>query len=75
MFLNVILTILVITLITMTVLLTIWWRKYGKKLFGSISKAPNLASNQMIKDLMGNQNMGDILNRISQIKQTLSKRK
>jgi len=34
MYLNVILTILVVTLISITVLLTIWWKKYGKSLFG-----------------------------------------
>ena len=35
MYLNIILTILVIVLITITVLLTRWWRNYGKELFKS----------------------------------------
>lgn len=35
MFLNIILTILVIVLITITVLLVRWWRKYGKGMMDS----------------------------------------
>jgi len=38
MYLNIILTILVIVLITVTVLLSLWWRKFGKQIFNSSSE-------------------------------------
>ena len=37
MYLNIILTILVVVLITITILLSIWWRKFGKQIFNSTS--------------------------------------
>lgn len=76
MFLNIILTILTVTLITMTVLLTIWWRKYGKKMFNSISNASGIMNNPMLKDLTGGStNLGSMMERINQMKQMMSKMK
>jgi len=42
MFLNIILTLLVIVLLTITIMLYIWWKKFGKKLFDSMSNMKNL---------------------------------
>ena len=42
MFLNIILTLLVIVLLTITIMLYIWWKKFGKKMFDSISNMKNL---------------------------------
>jgi hypothetical protein len=36
MYLNIILTVLVIVLLSMTILATLWWKKYGKKLFDTM---------------------------------------
>lgn len=44
MFTKIILTILTVVLITMTVILVIWWRKYGKELFQVLTKVKNLTS-------------------------------
>lgn len=42
MFLNIILTLLVVVLLTITIMLYIWWKKFGKKLFDSMSNMKNL---------------------------------
>jgi hypothetical protein len=42
MFLNIILTLLVVVLLTITIMLYIWWKKFGKKMFDSISNMKNL---------------------------------
>jgi predicted transcriptional regulator YheO len=42
MFLNIILTLLVVVLLTITIMLYIWWNKFGKKMFDSISYIKNL---------------------------------
>jgi len=42
MFLNIILTLLVIVLLTITIMLYIWWKKFGKKMFDSMSNMKNL---------------------------------
>jgi len=38
MVLNILLSLLLIVLVGISVLLIIWWRKYGKKIFESVSK-------------------------------------
>jgi hypothetical protein len=42
MFLNIILTLLVVVLLTITIMLYIWWKKFGKKMFDSMSNMKNL---------------------------------
>jgi len=42
MFLNIILTLLVIVLLTITIMLYIWWKKFGKKMFDSMSNMKDL---------------------------------
>ena len=36
MYLNIILTILVLVLLSISILATIWWKKYGKKIFDTM---------------------------------------
>ncbi len=38
MVLNILLSLLLIVLVSISVLLFIWWKKYGKKIFESVSK-------------------------------------
>ena len=40
MVLNILLSLLLIVLVGISVLLFIWWKKYGKKIFESVSKMP-----------------------------------
>lgn len=56
MYLNVILTILVLVLITICTLTVLWWKKYGKELFSLIINMKNMkenvsSSNTMLPDL------------------------
>ena len=71
MFLNIILTILTIVLISITVLLSMWWRKYGKKAFKTLSSVKNLTSQIPTQTLQGQplqgQNIGDLMDRIKKI--------
>ena len=71
MFLNIILTILTVVLITITVLLTIWWRKYGKKAFETLSSVKSLTSQIPTQTLQGQplqgQNIGDLMERLKKI--------
>jgi hypothetical protein len=78
MFLNIILTVLTIVLISITVLLSIWWRKYGKKLFETLSSVKNLTSQIPIQTLQGNpsqshqmsgQNITDLMDRLKNLNQ------
>lgn len=55
MFLNIILTILVLVLIGITVLIILWWRKYGKKIFNAVSDL-KINNNPQIKQNFGNIN-------------------
>ena len=41
MFLNIILTLLVVVILTITIMLYIWWKKFGKKMFDSMSNMKN----------------------------------
>lgn len=42
MYLNIILTILVVTLITMTIMVNRWWKKYGVGMFKTMNNLKNL---------------------------------
>lgn len=70
MYLNVILTILVITLITMTTFAVIWWKKYGKTIFNKISSSNGIIPKELLSQ-MGNMdmksmfsNLNDAMNRV-----------
>lgn len=70
MYLNVILTILVITLITMTTFAIIWWKKYGKTIFNKISNSSGMIPKELLSQ-MGNMdmksmfsNLNDAMNRV-----------
>jgi len=56
-----------------TILFIIWWKKYGKKIFNSISNASGIMNNPMLKDLTGGaSNLGSMMERINQMKQMMS---
>ena len=69
MYLNIILTILVVVLITMTVLLVRWWRNFGKGIFQSVGKLKNMGTTFPSQDspLMKMKEMTDKLNKMSQM--------
>lgn len=80
MFLNIILTVLTIVLISITVLLSMWWRKYGKKLFEVLSSVRGLTSqisnqtsqipNQTLQGQpLPGQSIGDLMDRIRKLNQ------
>jgi len=72
MFLNVILTILTVVLITITVLLTKWWRKYGKEMFKTISSVKNITSQtSTINDTFKNPNINDLMDRMKKMSDML----
>ena len=55
MFLNIILTLLVLTLVTITIMLYIWWKKYGKPMFENLmsmrNSLPKMGKSNMAMDL------------------------
>lgn len=74
MYLNVILTIFTITLITMTILFVIWWKKYGKKIFNSMKDVKTVIPESLIKDLQGQANIGEMMDRLRKINQMFGKK-
>jgi hypothetical protein len=72
MFLNIILTLLVIVLLTITIMLYIWWKKFGKKMFDSMSNMKNLIP----KDggqLPNNLDINQLFSSLSKINQQFKK--
>jgi hypothetical protein len=72
MFLNIILTLLVIVLLTITIMLYIWWKKFGKKMFDSMSNMKNLIP----KDggqLPNNLDINQLFSSLSKINQKFKK--
>jgi len=69
MYLNIILTILVVVLITITVLLVRWWRNFGKGIFQSVGKIKSMGNTFPSQDnpLMKMKEMTDRLNKMSQV--------
>ena len=67
MFLNIILTILVVMLIGMITILIIWWKKYGKKLFESVSTIKTMlpTGNKNIS------NLGNVTDVIGELKKSM----
>jgi len=76
MFLNTILTILTVVLITMTVLALVWWKRHGKKLFNTISDMKGMIS----KNPFGNTNtsqqgLDDLFGRLNKLNEMFGKTK
>lgn len=72
MFLNIILTLLVVVLLTITIMLYIWWKKFGKKMFDSMSNMKNLIP----KDggqLPNNLDINQLFSSLSKINQKFKK--
>jgi hypothetical protein len=67
MFLNVILTILVIMLIGMVTILIIWWKKYGKKLFESVGDIKTMFP----KGSKHTPTMGNLTNAFGELKKSM----
>jgi len=51
MYLNIILTILVVVLITMTYMVNRWWKKYGLKMFDSMEQLKKISPKNMNTDM------------------------
>lgn len=70
MFLNIILTILTIVLVTITFLLNKWWRNYGKEMFQSFKKMKEMMPpKQMMNDSSQPQNLNDLMDRLNKLNQ------
>jgi hypothetical protein len=62
MYLNIILTILVVTLLTILVSVIVWWKKYGKELFSLLINIKNMNQGNKI-----NNPMSDMTNLMSEL--------
>jgi uncharacterized protein (UPF0333 family) len=61
MFLNIILTLLVIVLLSITLMIYFWWKKFGKSFFDMAKNLTNMNKTMFNPKNMGNMgNMGDI---------------
>lgn len=69
MYLNIILTVLTLTLLSILSLSIYWWKKYGKKLFESFNNLDNISSSiKSFESLASNfntQKMSNIQNQMS----------
>jgi len=72
MFLNIILTLLVIVLLTITIMLYIWWKKFGKKMFDSMSNMKNLLPKDDGK-LPNNLDINQLFSSLTKINQQFKK--
>jgi uncharacterized membrane protein (Fun14 family) len=70
MFLNIILTILVLVLIGITTLGVLWWKKYGKSLFNIISLIKNTTSKNN-SEPQTKQNIGNINNAFGELNKAM----
>jgi len=67
MFLNIILTILVVVLITITFLLVRWWRNFGKNLFETMTNMKKITGGMNPNLNMNTQSIGDLSERLKKI--------
>jgi len=76
MFLNTILTILTVVLITMTVLAVVWWKKHGKKLLNFILSMKGMMSNNPFGNGNTNQQgLDDLFGRLNKLNEMFGKTK
>lgn len=54
MYLNIILTILVVTLLTILVSVIVWWKKYGKELFSLLINIKDMNQGQKMTNPLSN---------------------
>jgi hypothetical protein len=64
MFLNIILTLLVVILGTITIMLYLWWKKYGKTMFNAMKEFKNPLPNMKQPDIKDIQEMANKINQI-----------
>ena len=64
MFLNIILTLLVIILGTITIMLYLWWKKYGKTMFNTMMEFKNPLPNMKQPDIKDIQEMANKFNQL-----------
>jgi len=64
MFLNIILTLLVLILGTITIMLYLWWKKYGKTMFKTLQNIKNPLPNMKQPDIKDIQEMANKLNQL-----------
>jgi hypothetical protein len=71
MYLNIILTILTLVLLSILSISIYWWRKYGKKIFNSVNSLDNISSSiknfESLASNLNNQKMSSIQNQMSQL--------
>ena len=71
MYLNIILTILTLVLLSILSISIYWWRKYGKKIFNSVNSLDNISSSiknfESLASNLTNQKMSSIQNQMSQL--------
>jgi len=72
MFLNIILTLLVIVLLTITIMLYLWWKKFGKKMFDSMSNMNNLIPKDG-EQLSNNLDINQLFSSLNKINQQFKK--
>jgi hypothetical protein len=64
MFLNIILTLLVLILGTITIMLYFWWKRYGKTMFKTLQNIKNPLPNMKQPDIKDIQEMANKLNQL-----------
>jgi uncharacterized protein (UPF0333 family) len=72
MFLNIILTLLVIVLLSITLMIYFWWKKFGKQMFNSISNMKNMFPKDGGK-LPNNLDINKLMSDLTKINQTFKK--
>jgi hypothetical protein len=70
MYLNIILTFLVLILILISGGVYFWWRNYGKKLFELMDNMKNITNNKMNPNMF--KNMGDLLSNQDELFKSLN---
>jgi len=71
MYLNIILTILVLVLITISSGVYFWWKKYGKKIFKLMDVMKNMEKPKMDTSMFGN--MNDLFSKQDELFKSLNK--
>ena len=72
MFLNIILTLLVVILLSITIIMYVWWKKFGKKMFGSMLNMKDLLPKGDGK-LPNNLDINQLMSNLTKIKEQFKK--
>jgi hypothetical protein len=73
MFLNIILTLLVIVLLSITLMIYFWWKKFGKQMFNSISNMKNMFPKDGGKLTNNTLDINKLMSDLTKINQTFKK--